>query len=80
MFVHTDGQLKATHLILDYIPISKSFQALKCVIKTKDPRLQWISVATPGFLISDLISEGVLTTNPIPKGMPNLLVLFPFPR
>ena len=25
VFVHTDGQLMATYLILDYIPISKSF-------------------------------------------------------
>ena len=25
VFVHTEGQLKAAHLILDYIPISKSF-------------------------------------------------------
>ena len=37
VFVHTDGQLRAAHLILDYIPISKSFQAPKCVIKARDP-------------------------------------------
>jgi len=45
VFVHSDGQLRATHLILNYTPISKSFQALKCFIKAKDPRLHWISIA-----------------------------------
>ena len=33
VFVHSDGQLRAAHLILGYTPISKSFQAPKCVIK-----------------------------------------------
>ena len=37
VFVRTDGQLSVAHLILDYIPISKSFQVLKCVIKARDP-------------------------------------------
>ena len=32
VFVHSDGQLRAAHLILRYTSISKSFQALKCVI------------------------------------------------
>ena len=32
VFVHSDGQPRAAHLILRYTPISKSFQALKCVI------------------------------------------------
>ena len=40
IFVHTDGQLRAAHLILDYVLISKSFLAPKCVIKARDPRLQ----------------------------------------
>ena len=51
VFVHTDGQLRAAHMILDYVLISKSFLVPKCVIKARDPRLQRISVATPGFLI-----------------------------
>ena len=41
------------------MPLSSSFQASKCVIKAKDPRLHWISVIVPGFL----------TTDPIPKGL-----------
>ena len=43
MFAHSDGQLRAVHLILGYTPISKIFQASKCVIKTKDPHLHRIS-------------------------------------
>ena len=65
VFVHTEGQLRATHLILDYIPISKSFQALRCVVKTRDPCLHQISVAALGFLITGLILEGTFTTDPI---------------
>ena len=40
----SDGQLRATHLILGYNPISRAFQAPSCVIKAKDPRLRRISV------------------------------------
>ena len=72
MFVHTDGQLRAAYLILDYIPISKSFQAPRCVIKAKDLRLHQISVAALGFLTTDLILEGTLTTDPIPEGIPKV--------
>ena len=35
VFVHSDGQLRAAHLILSYTPISKTFQAPKCVIKLR---------------------------------------------
>ena len=51
VFVHTNGQLRAAHLILDYMSVSNAFQAPKCIIKARDPRLQRISVATPRFLI-----------------------------
>ena len=70
VFVHTDGQLRASQLILDYTLISKSFQVLKCVIKAKDPHLHQISIAAPGFLIFGPILEGTLVTNPIPEGIP----------
>jgi len=59
IFVHTDGQLRVTHLILSYNPLSSSFQAPKCMIKASDPCLHQINVAVPGFL----------TTGPIPKGI-----------
>ena len=37
VFVHTDSQLKAAHLILDYIPISSNFQAPKVPNKGERP-------------------------------------------
>ena len=46
-----DGQLRAAHLILGVTPISRDFQAPKCVIKAKDPHLRHISVAVEGFLL-----------------------------
>ena len=68
VFVHSDGQLRAAHLILGYTPISKSFQAPNCVIKAKDPLLHWISIVAPGFLITGLVPEGTLTTVPLLEG------------
>lgn len=78
MFVHIDGQLRAAHLILDYIPISKSFQALKSVIKARDPRLHRINVATPSFPITGPVPEGMLTTDLIPESI--LKVALPPPH
>ena len=72
VFVHTDEQLRAAHLILDYIPISKTFQVSKCVIKARDPRLQMISVAALGFLITGPIPKGILVTGLIPEGIPKV--------
>ena len=46
-----DGQLRAAHLILGITPISRAFQAPKCVIKAHDPRLCCINVAVEGFLL-----------------------------
>ena len=72
VFVHTDGQLRATHLILDYISIFKSFLVPKCVIKARDPWLQRISIAAPDFFLSGPVPEGTLTTEPIPEGIPKV--------
>ena len=57
-----NGQLRAAHLILGYKPISRTFQALRCVIRAKDPWLHRISVAYEGFIVP----EGV----PLPKNTP----------
>ena len=57
-----DGQLRAAHLILGYTPISRAFQAPRCVIKAKDPRLHRISVAYEGFVVL----EGI----PLPTSTP----------
>ena len=46
-----DGQLRAAHLILGYTPISRAFQALRCVIRAKDPRLHSINVAYEGLAV-----------------------------
>ena len=63
-----DSQLRATHLILGYTPLSLTFQAPKYVIKARDPQLHRISVAYQGFVVP----EGV----PIPKSTPRTQPLF----
>ena len=45
----SDHQVRATHKILEYDPIQRSFAVPKSVIKAKDPRLQKITVAEHGF-------------------------------
>ena len=57
-----DSQLRAAHLILGYTPSSRAFQAPRCVIRAKDPRLHHISVAYEGFVVP----EGI----PLPKSTP----------
>ena len=63
VFVSKDGQLRAAHLILGYMPISSSFQVPKCIIKAKDPCLLRISVTVPSFLLPEGVPfpEGTLT-------------------
>ena len=58
----SDGQLRAAHLILEYTPISRAFQAPRYVIRAKDPRLHRISVAYEGFVVP----EGI----PLPRYTP----------
>ena len=53
------------HLILGYTPLSSSFQALKWVIKAKDPCLQLINVIVPGFLNLGPGPQGLLKVEPI---------------
>ena len=64
------------HLILDYIPITKSFQVPRCLIKARDPRLHWNSVTALGFLTTGLIPEDTLTIDPIPEGIPKVALPF----
>ena len=52
IFLNTNRQLRAAHIILGYKPISSSFQSLKNVINAKDPLLKQINVAVHGFLTS----------------------------
>ena len=62
------GQLRATHLILGYKPISRAFQAPRCVIRAKDPRFHRISVAYEGFMVPEGVSLPINTpfTQPLP--------------
>jgi len=59
IFVHTDGQLRAAHLILSYNPLSSSFQAPKYVIKAKNRCLLLMNVIVPSFLNPGPTLEGV---------------------
>ena len=64
-----EGQLRAAHLILGYKSISHTFQAPRCVIRAKDPRLHRISVAYEGFIVS----EGVYLPRNTPLTQPLLV-------
>ena len=50
IFISEDKQLRATHLVLDYEPLSRIFQEVGQAIRASDPRLAHIDVFVPGFL------------------------------
>ena len=50
VFVSEDRLLRAVHLILDFEPISNTFQEVGHAIKAGDLRLRRIDVFVPGFL------------------------------
>ena len=82
MYVNeSDGQLRAAHLILGYAPISRAFQAPRCVIRAKDPRLHRISVAYEGFVVPEGIPLPRHTplTQPLPIATLSAGVPFPSP-
>ena len=45
VFVSEDRQLRAVHLILDFIPLSDKFQDVGNAIRANDPRLARIDVS-----------------------------------
>ena len=51
-----DGQVRATHKILGYLPVQKSFADPRHVISASRPRLPKITVVETGFLISEVPS------------------------
>ena len=61
-----NGQLRAAHLILGYEPISRTFQALRCVIRAKDPWLHRISAAYEGFIVLEGVPKNTPFTQPLP--------------
>ena len=48
-----DNQVRATHKILGYDPIQRSFDTPKYMIRASDPRFQKITVVEHGFLIPE---------------------------
>ena len=72
IFIHSNGQLRAAHLILGYTPISKTFLAPKCVIKVNNSHLQRISVAALGFLLPGPKPEDMQVTTPIFEDIPKV--------
>ena len=67
IFVNDDGQLQVAHLILDYEPLSRSFQQVGNTIKTNDYWLDHIDVSRPNFLVPHDLP---LVDHPIPQGVP----------
>ena len=65
--MNDNGQLRVAHLILDYEPLSRTFQEVNNAIKANDYRLARIDVSRPHFLAShDLLP----VDHPIPQGVP----------
>ena len=80
-----DGQLRAAYLILDYEPLSRTFQDIGQVIRVGSLRLARIDVSKPRFLARRDLPPVVL---PIPQNLPpvtqpppqNLLKVTTFPK
>ena len=65
--MNDDGQLRVTHLILDYEPISRTFLDVGNSIRANDYHLAHIDVSQPGFLAPQNLP---LVDHPIPQGIP----------
>ena len=65
--MNNSGQLRATHLILDYEPISRTFQDAGNAIKANDYRLARKDVSRPTFLVPYNLPP---VAHPIPQGIP----------
>ena len=67
IFVNDDGQLRATHLILDYEPLSRNFQEIGNSIRANDYWLACIDVSRPNFLAPHDLPP---VDHPILQGVP----------
>ena len=65
--MNDDGQLRAAHLILDYEPLSRSFQDVSNAIKANNYHLAHIDVSRPHFLAQHDLPP---VDHPIPQGVP----------
>ena len=50
IFMSEDRQLQAVHLILDFEPISRTFQEIGHAVRVGDPWINCINVSRPDFL------------------------------
>ena len=66
IFVSEDQQLRAVHLILDFKPISKTFQEIGHSIRVGDHRRNRIDVSRPDFLARDDLPPVKLPIHQIP--------------
>ena len=67
IFVNDDGQLRATYLILDSEPLSRSFLDISNAIRANDYRLAPIDLSRPHFLAPHNLPP---VDHPIPQGIP----------
>jgi len=69
IYVHTDGQLRACHLVLGYRPLTRAFQAIGHAIRAGSPRLARIDVSKPKFLaqldLKPVVLPGVRDPSPV---------------
>ena len=65
--MNDNGQFRAAHLILDYEPLSRTFQEVGNAIKANDYRLARIDVSRPHFLAPHDLPP---VDHPIPQGIP----------
>ena len=65
--MNDDGQLRTTHLILDYEPILRTFLDVGNSIRANEYRLLHIGVSQPGFLAPHDLPPA---DHPIPQGIP----------
>ena len=56
IFVHYNGQLRASHLILGCVPSYTSYQDLSSALTVGSPLLSYLDVHLPGFLLQGLTS------------------------
>ena len=66
IFVNNNRQLRAFHLILDYEPLSNTFQEVGNAIRANDYRLARIDVSRPHFLAPYNLPP---VDYPIPQGV-----------
>ena len=72
IFMSEDGKLQATHLILDYEPISRIFQDASQVLRAGNLKLARIDVSKPRFLARRDLPPVVLPPQYVPQQVATL--------